>query len=255
MKVFRYFLLATVLACLFSSAAVAAEEAQDPICVFYFTGIGCPHCGNVDPVIFGEWLDEYPDLVVIEYELYKHEANGPVFMSFVKQFGMGSGVPNLLMGYNGSVSGDKPILSTLPAMMAERENITAQYGEVFFLLERSSIATLPGDPQIWHGDRILIRNGTAIQNEGFLRQLLLADDLTAVLSGTTYEKINATPVPVSGSSVGFEHAVAIDGWVLQWNGTALAEPTAAVVTQSPLPVWLVLVGFAAACLGYARGRP
>jgi hypothetical protein len=229
------------------------EQPSDPIVVFYFTGIGCPHCANVDPVIFGEWLEEYPDLVVVEYELYKHETNGRVFTAFVNQFGMGTGVPNLLMGYNGSVSGDKPILSTLPGVMAERENITAQYGEVLFRLETSPIATLPGEPQIWHGDRILIRNGTAIQDEMFLHQLLIAEDLTAVLSGTPYTEINATPVPISGSSILFDHAVAIDGWILQWNGEALAEPTtAAVVTQSPLPAWLALVAFGAVCLGYSR---
>ncbi len=228
------------------------DQPSDPICVFYFTGIGCPHCGNVDPVIFGEWLGEYPDLVVIEYELYKHEQNGPVFMSFVNQFGMGTGVPNLLMGYNGSVSGDKPILSTLPGVMAERENITAQYGEVLFRLETSPIATLPGEPQIWHSDRVLIRNGTAIQDEAFLHQLLIAEDLTPVLSGVSYEKINATPVPISGSSISFDHAVAIDGWILQWNGAPLTEPTTAVETQSPLPAWLALVAFGAAFLGHGR---
>jgi len=228
------------------------DQPSDPICVFYFTGIGCPHCANVDPVIFGEWLEEYPDLVVIEYELYKHEANGPVFASFAKQFGMGSGVPNLLMGYNGSVSGDKPILNTVPMLMAERENITAEYGEVLYRLEKSNLAALPGDPQIWHGDRILIRNGTETVDDAILHQLLTADDLMPVLSGIPYTKINATPVPVSGLSISFDHAVAIDGWIIQWNGDPLAEPTAAVVTQSPLPVWLALLGFGAVFVGYGR---
>ena len=227
------------------------DQPSDPIVVFYFTGIGCPHCANVDQVIFGEWLDEYPDLVVIEYELYKHESNGPVFMMFVNQFGMDQGVPNLLMGYNGSVSGDTPILNTLPRLMAERENITAEYGEVFYRLETSNLAGLPGDPQIWHGDRILIRNGTETVDDAVLHQLVTAENLMPVLSGISYTKINATPVPISGSWISFDHAVAIDGWILQWNGEALAEPTP-VETQSSLPFWLVFMAMGVAFHGYGK---
>jgi len=241
-----------IMVCCTISVSGYDASSSDPICMFYFTGIGCPHCANVDPVIFGDWLDEYPDLVIIEYELYKHENNGPVFKAFINQFGMSGGVPNMLMGYNGSVSGDTPILNTLPNLMAERENITAQYGEVFYLLETSNLAGLPGDPQIWHDDRILIRNGTETVDDAVLHQLLITDDLMPVLSGIPYTKINATAVPTSGSSISFDHAVAIDGWILQWNGDPLAEPTAAVVTQSPLPVWLALVALSAALLGYGR---
>ncbi len=253
MKHIRIFLLAIILACLCSTAAVAVEQPVNPICVYYFTGIGCPHCANVDPVICGEWLDEYPDLVVVEYELYQHAQNGPVFSAYADQFGMSRGVPNLLFGINASVSGDSPILSALPTLMAERENITAQYGNVLFGLEQCPIASLYGEPQVWHGDRILIRNGTGMQDGTFLYQLLFADDLNEVLSGADYEEINATPVPLSGSSVEFEHAVAMDGWVLQWNGEPLAEPTAAAAAaESPLPAWLALAAVGAVCLGYAR---
>ena len=248
------FLAAIVIVMLCCTISVSGyDSSSDPICMFYFTGIGCPHCANVDPVIIGEWLDEYPDLVIIEYELYKHENNGQVFMTFVNQFGMGSGVPNLLMGYNGSVSGDTPILNTLPGLMADRENITAQYGEVFWRLETSKLSGLPGDPQIWHDGRILIRNGTEMVDDAVLRQLLIADDLTPVLGGISYTEINATPVPISGSLISFDHAVAIDGWILQWNGEAFHE-SAPVETRSPLQALLTVVAFGVACLGYALRR-
>ena len=248
----RKILATVVLVTVFCIIGVSGyDQPSDPIVVFYFTGIGCPHCANVDQVIFGEWLDEYPDLVVIEYELYKHESNGPVFTMFVKQFGMDQGVPNLLMGYNGSVSGDTPIFNTLPVLMAERENITTEYGRVLYRLETSNLAELPGDPQIWHGNRILIRNGTEMVDDAVLHQLLIAENLMPVLSGILYTKINPTPVPISGSSFSFDHAVAIDGWILQWNGEPLAEPTP-VVTQSALPFWLALLGFGAFFIGYGR---
>jgi hypothetical protein len=229
----------------------AQEQPTDPICMYYFTGIGCPHCANVDPVLFGPVLEEYPDLIIIEYEIYQHQENVPVFRSFVAQFGISPGVPNLLMGLNGSVSGDTPILNTLPGVLANRENITAQYGDVFFGLDQCPIGQLTGSPQVWRDERILIKNGTGTGDDAFLQELLLAEDLNAVLKGKPYEEINASTVVLSGTEVEFEHAIRTGDWILQWNGEPLKaqlEPT----PETPLPGYLAVAGLAAAVLVFSR---
>ena len=39
------------------------------ICAVYITGIGCPNCAVTDPVVFSEFTANYPNLVIIEYEI------------------------------------------------------------------------------------------------------------------------------------------------------------------------------------------
>lgn len=244
-----FFVLATCL-----PGASAAVQEEDTICMYYFTGIGCPHCAKVDPLIFGDWLDEYPDLVVVEYELYTHTENIPVFQSFVLENGMSKAVPNLLMGSNGSVSGDTPILSALPLAMQQRANITAEYGDVFFTLNHCPFAALTGSPQIWHDDRILIKTGPDEADDAFLKELLLTDDLYTTLKGTDYEEVEPVPVNFSGGAAEFEHAIQTGNWTLQWNGEELKAPETETQTNStPLPLALGIAAIGAAAVVGRRG--
>jgi hypothetical protein len=245
MKGIRISLIAILLVCLLLTPAMAAEQADDPICMYYFSGIGCPHCSNVDPVMFGDWMQEYPDLVIIKYEIYQHADNVPIFRAFVSQFGISPGVPNLLMGINGSVSGDTPILNTLPGIMENRANITAQYGNVFFALDQCPFAQLSGSPQIWNGDRVLIKTGTESADDAFLKGILLSEDLYTALQGSEYEEVDPFPVNISGGAVPFEHAVAVEGWTLQWNGEELSPPETAVPTTTPAAPLAWYIGIAA----------
>jgi hypothetical protein len=225
------------------AGASAAAQGEDTICMYYFTGIGCPHCANVDPVIFGDWLEDYPDLIVVEYELYTHTENVPVFQLFVLENGMKKAVPNLLMGYNGSVSGDTPILNALPLAMQQRANITAEYGDVFFTLDHCPFAALTGSPQIWHDDRILIKTGPDEADDAFLKDLLLTDDLHTALKGADYEEVEPFPVNFSGGAAEFEHAIQTGNWTLQWNGEELRPPE----TETKSTPLSLALGIAAIC--------
>lgn len=236
---------------------VAAGQSDETICAFYFTGIGCPHCGNVDPIILGDWLQEYPELVVIEYELYQHPENPSVFEYIAEQYNLSSlGIPKVAFAKGISISGDTPILTTVPQILRERENITTESGVAFVNLDRLNLVGIPGSPQIWHRDRVMIRNGTEEGDEIFIKSLLSSENLNDALAGQSYEKIDPLPVNISDGAIPFEYAVAVKGWVLQWNGEPLAEPTPApTATESPLSPWLVLVGVGAAFLGHGKRKP
>jgi hypothetical protein len=223
--------------------ALASDQAESPVCMFYFTGIGCPHCKNVDPVIFGDWLEEYPDLIVVEYEIYEHTENVPIFQTFVTQLNISPGVPNLVMGINGSVAGDTKILDMVPAVMDQRANITAEFGNVFFTLDRCKFAALTGSPQIWHDNRILIKTGPDESDDVFLKELLLTDDLYTTLRGTEYEEVDPVPVNFSGGAAEFEHAIQTGNWTLQWNGEELKAPeTPTASTPLALGLGIAAVG-------------
>jgi hypothetical protein len=254
MKISRIIVISLLLLSLCVAGVSAQAQTPDPVCVYYFTGIGCPHCANVDPLIFGEWLDEYPDLIVVEFELYRHQENGPVFQSFVQQLDISPGVPNLLMGINGSVAGDGPIISTLPSVMKNRENITNQFGNVFFTLDRCPIAPLEGSPQVWHKDRILIKAGSQIADDTFLKELLIAEDIGPVLKGNSYEEIDPVPINISGPSIEFDYAIRTGDWILQWNGDPLEMETETPAQSAPLAGYLGVLAIAIAVIGIQLKR-
>jgi hypothetical protein len=252
MKQVHFLLIILFLALSGLSCVVAAEDAKDTVCVFYFTGIGCPHCANVDPVILGDWLQEYPELVVIEYEVYQHTDNQGVFRYLAQQFNLTSlGVPNAVFGRGLSMAGDTPILSSVPPILENRENITAQYGGVFLTIERLNLDGIPGSPQIWHQDRVLIRNGNEREDEMFLKDLLVAEDLNDAVVGRSYAEIEPVAVNISGGAIPFDHAIAVKGWTLQWNGDALSPPP----TTPAAPVaWYLGIGAIGAAALVASGR-
>jgi len=52
-----------------SSFAFSAQSSSENICAVYFTRVGCPHCAKTDPIILKDLLKEYPNLIVLEYEI------------------------------------------------------------------------------------------------------------------------------------------------------------------------------------------
>ncbi len=70
-----------------------AEDEQSAVCAVYFTGVGCSHCVKTDPVILIDLLREYPDLVIIEYEIYQQPINAPLLFEYDSQYGSGLGIP------------------------------------------------------------------------------------------------------------------------------------------------------------------
>ena len=60
-------------------ASPALANQEDYICMIYFTGIGCRHCEMTTPLVLEQLPRDYPNLVVIEYEIYGKEGNTLVY--------------------------------------------------------------------------------------------------------------------------------------------------------------------------------
>ncbi|RLJ07984.1 MAG: hypothetical protein DRP12_01395 [Candidatus Aenigmatarchaeota archaeon] len=176
-------------------------------CAVYFTGVGCPHCAKTDPFIFSQVLKKHPDLVIIEYEIYQQQENSVFLMQYADRYGTGLGIP-LIIFSNKSIIGDIPILENLEKTLEEVNGSPCPLldGQVPF----EEVEDLPGSPKIWAGDRVLIRTGE--KPLGNYKELLFSD-----LSQLTATEIDPQPVPISGSWITFDHAVQLDGWVLEWR--------------------------------------
>ncbi|MGM5484673.1 MAG: glutaredoxin domain-containing protein [Nanobdellota archaeon] len=84
---------------LLSVGGALAQEQQDPeVTVYFFWGEGCPHCAKEKP--FLEELDEeYPELEVRMFETYEHSENVKLFREAADVHGIEArGVPTTFIG-------------------------------------------------------------------------------------------------------------------------------------------------------------
>jgi len=189
--------------------------ADDVICATYFTGVGCPHCAEVDPILLPNLTEEY-NLIVIEYEIYKQNENAPLIYQYNNVYDSGLGIPLLILGKEDSLVGDKPILSNIELRLNNMDSNDCPLSLESVSFDELDLVEIAGKPKLWANNRILISDGSKIDNS--VKALLLTQDIPATMSELDYSTINPEPVLLSGSKINFEHAVDIDGWVFQWNG-------------------------------------
>lgn len=125
-------------------SAIAAEST----CIVYFTGIGCPHCAEVDPIL-EELFEQNPDLVIIEYEIYQEKGNAPLISKYNEVYRSGLRIPLVIFGKDDFLVGDTSILRDIEEKLDELK------GNLCPLIDGSSVAfedldtsTLPGSPKI-----------------------------------------------------------------------------------------------------------
>jgi len=199
------------------AASLSAGYAE--VCAVYFTGIGCPHCAKTDPVIFKDLLQKYPDLVVIEYEIYQQAENSGLLFEYNELYGTGLGIPLIIFDEENYIIGDTPILTQIEnKLQSIKENACLLLGKKVKFKDLN-LDELPGKPKIWHGQRILIKDKLN-DAAGNVKELLTAENVETVLSKFSHEEVKAEEVALSGSSVKFKKAARIGGWVLQWNDVA-----------------------------------
>lgn len=213
-----------------------SEAKEDCICLVYITGIGCPNCVVTDPAVLLEWTSEYPNLVVMEYEIYKnHEENYRTADEYFKNYiplGVRPGVPFLILDR------DNVLLGRFEVLEAEKE-IEKLCENKFPLSDTScqefedlDINNLPGKPNIWANGRILIPVGEKKAKNDVLKKLLFESDISSVLEGSDYKIVIPEPISLSGKEVNFDNALLIDDWRFQWNGKGLSDVSAANVAAA-----------------------
>jgi len=209
--------------------AASAEEREinlaNTICTVYFTGVGCSHCAQTDPVILEELPKKYPNLVVIEYEIYQAKENAPLLLEYDQAYGSGLGIP-LIISDQGHLAGDRPILENVDSFLEKSKGLCPLIDGSSLTFEDLDLASLPGQPKIWTKDKVLIREGKEPSvNDELLKGFLLGHQGKASLKWIT----DPRPVPLSGKSISFDRAMRTGGWLFQWNGEGLGEAPAETI--------------------------
>lgn len=209
----------------------AADAQEDPVVAFYFSGVGCSNCAQVDPVIFGEWLITFPDIIFIEYETQVHPENAVVHEEFTRMYRIPTGTPLLVVSREHWFLGKRAILEDGWDMLTLLQENPRSRGAAF-AFDRIDLPDLEGRPTIWRSDRALTRIGTG-GDDDLLRRLLITPDPAAGLEGAGYTKTAPVPLAVAGSSITFAHAVTLGSWLYQWNGADATLPAPGALLPTP----------------------
>jgi len=208
--------LICLVALLFPVAAAPLEEENGTFTAVYFTGTGCTHCAKVDPVLFGEWLREYPNFVVIEYEVFQNRDNTRLLADLDARYGTGTGVPILFFSPDSFFIGDSTILGKSPVLLQELDTNHSARTDLLVNFSSVDIGSLPGSPAIWQGDRVLISTGTT-SNAPAVKTLFLSGNISAGLQNAGFTRVAPVTVSLTGFDSSFLQAAEGNGWRIQWN--------------------------------------
>jgi len=204
-----------------------AENKENQVCGVYFTGVGCSHCAKTDPVVLQELFNEYPNLIIIEYEIYQQRENALLFDKYSQSCELSrSGIPMIIFNHQDVIIGDNPILNNIREKIEELENNSCLLinGD-FQKFEDVNLASLPGKPKIWTKDRILIKNnqeewvfgwkGEKVQDQysseinpnKVLQNLIITDNFLNIINQINYTSTSSIKAPLSGSYIDFNNAI------------------------------------------------
>ncbi len=218
-KVAKYLSVLFFFVLFFIPFFTSAESLNNKIntCAVYFTGVGCPHCAQADPVVLKEALKDYPDLVVIEYEVYQTRGNPKLMTEYDDQYGAGLGIPLLIFDENNFLRGDKDIENDLEETIKTQDKKCPLPDGSLKNFSDLDLSKLPQYPKIWKGNRVLIKEEGGASAD-LLRKLMESKNFSEFIESRDYVTINDKSVDLSGSKVEFENAVKLEGWVIKWNG-------------------------------------
>ncbi len=205
-----------------------ARAEDDFVCVNYFTGVGCPHCAETDPIVLKDALVENPRLVVIEYEIYQSPENASINYQISNFYNVSLGIPKVIFDKQKQITGDSPIIKSFETEIKnlEKNECSLINGETVDF-SNLDINFLPGKPKIWHQNKILIKNKTGGNGE-ILKNLLIGDP-EEILKENNLKEVKPERVALSGKTVDFNRAIELDGWLFQWQTDKISPANGGLV--------------------------
>ncbi|HDQ07727.1 MAG TPA: hypothetical protein ENN44_02960 [Methanoculleus sp.] len=225
------------------TGAAAAQDTGGEYYALLFSSNGCGSCGPADMYVFTNLTQQYPELVVVDYELSGHPVNGMVNRKFSELYGVSQSVPHVILGENLTFLGRNAIVTAIAPILDAQRNGTPPASGSLLRFATLDLSSLEGYPKIWRANRVLIfEDGGA--DAAFLKEVITTPNINTALSGRQYEVISPPPIRVGKQNITFEHAVRVEGWVVQWNSVDMpSDANNSVAT--PLSVWGAVCAMAA----------
>lgn len=207
--------------------------------IVYFTGIGCPHCAKVDPILLKEMPFEN-NLAIIEYEVKTHQENATLILEFNKQYGSGTGYPLAIFAENDFyISGN--IISKVEEYLEQGKKTdillpTSVYEKGTTAFENLEFSKLKGKPSIWYNGKVISRyyDGQTPVDDKVLHQIIEAktiEEIENIIKELEYHTIEDTKIQLSQTDITFDNTTHIPGWKVYYNGESTLNYVACPYTE------------------------
>lgn len=200
--------------------AFQVKAQEEKKFVISFTGIGCPHCAKVAPVLHKK-LDE-GKFILIEYEIYKNLANAQMLNNYSDKYELALGIPQILFNKDIHESGDTPIIENFDQMLTDAiPNEIALSDGSTITFEDINLSDLGRYPNIYAKERVAIRKSLTKLNDAQNEQIknfIYSETIEEAINELEGKKAKTVSVSTPGGTLKYENALEINGWLLQWNG-------------------------------------
>ncbi|MFC1697409.1 hypothetical protein ACFL1H_03690 [Nanoarchaeota archaeon] len=215
-----------ILAIIIFSLLSITVMAEDQINAIYITGIGCPNCAVTDLYILTNLTDQYPNLLIFEYEIYHEKSNQEFAQLYFDSYipGRQPGVPFLLFNKDQNAIGRIEVLNAESLITTQDLSQFPLANGVLVNYDELDLTFLPGRLNIWTKDRVIInQKGTTGEN---IKLLLSTDNIPETLKTIDHAVIDPISVPISGGEIKFKNTVKIGDTFLFWErGETDIDPT------------------------------
>lgn len=208
----------------------------------YFTGIGCPHCAKVDPVLLKEMVFE-ENLAIIEYEVKSNKENASLLLEYNKEFSSGKGYPLLIIDKDNQYLSNN-IIPNLEKKIQENKTNKLLFPKTIYEKERVSFedlefSKLKGKPAIWYNGIVLTRyyDGLTPIDNKILHKILNAkttEEINQIIKQEDYHTITEEKekkIILSQTEIIFDNTTHLPGWKVYWNGESTLEYKECPITE------------------------
>ncbi len=186
----------------------------------YFTGIGCPHCAKVSPVLH-EKVNAQKGLLMIEYEIYQESSNATVLYSYNSKYGYQLAIPLTLYAPKDFDQGDSPILNNFDTQISKLPVNTIELSKSTVSWSDLNLNDFEGRVKLFTKDRVALQNTSqdlSNEQEGQIKEFLTTTDLDTYVQTVQGTQIKDLIIEYSGGNEVYTHGVNIGSWTLLWRG-------------------------------------
>jgi len=221
-KILKGILLVLSLSLFLFPSSTQAQESTQLKSVTYFTGIGCPHCAKVTPVLH-EKVNKEGNFLLVEYEIYQQSANAKYLDIYGNRYGSGLGIPLVLYDEPNYDLGDVNILKNFDEKLAKTPVNTFELTNGYMDILSADLNKFEGKPKIYGKDRVAYQNTNkdlSPEENSIVRNFLLTQDLNAFVKELEGKEVKTLTIKLSGAEEVYDYGISVGSWNILWRGDA-----------------------------------
>ncbi len=226
--------IALTLFLLVPSLAHAQTTSTELKTFTYFTGIGCPHCAKVSPVLHKN-INAQNGLLMIEYEIYQESSNARTLYSYNSKYGYDLAIPLILYAPKDFDQGDTPILDNFESQISKLSIGSVELAKETVTWNDLNLNDFEGRVKLFTKDRVALQlTSKDLSDEQIvlIKEFLTAPDLDAYVQTLQGTQAKDLTIEYPGGNEIYTYGINVGSWTLLWRGNMNAQITNGSTTNT-----------------------